>query len=286
MRIGYIFLILYKQPALLKAIVPKSPILRQYIDVFYVFNTDKTVKFSHLAFPHTNTAISFFKGVSITRNEFVITIESNSENNGHIEMLGKYTKPVVVHYEGGFEEIAIVFKALGANRFIQEDFHSVAPAFSQAYENTIWKKFAATLFDTENKIGAIEDFLLSQWREIPDLQKIEKALKCFGNKETDYSVAEVAEIAGYNLKSFQRHFTKHVGCSPAVYKRIARFRNSLNSKLFAKEFKSLTSITYENNYTDQSYFIREFNKLTNQNPGKFFRDISLADGEKIVWEIL
>lgn len=271
---------------MLKSIVPKSPILRRYIDGFYVFNTEKPAAFSHLAFPHINTAISFFHNASVTRNNFGIEVYHNNSNHCHIEILGKYTRPVIVHYEGGFEEIAIIFKPLGVNRFIEEDFLTAAPSFSQAYENAVWKNFGETLFIAKNKIEAAEIFLLSQLKEIPDIQKLEKALDCFASTDTDFSVSEVAEISGYSLKTFQRQFTKHMGCSPTVYKRIARFRNSLKSKIYAKEFKTLTAITYENNYTDQSYFIREFNKLTNQNPKKFFRDISLVDGEKIIWEIL
>jgi len=108
----------------------------------------------------------------------------------------------------------------------------------------------------------------------------------FENIQEDFSVAEVAEKLGKNLKTFQRSFKKMMACSPSDYKRIARFRNSLKSKFQSKEIKSLTDITYESNYSDQSYFIREFKKLTNQNPKLFFREASLIDGDKIVWEIL
>ena len=105
------------------------------------------------------------------------------------------------------------------------------------------------------------------------------------NIDLNYTIAEIAEKTGYNLKSFQRHFLKHMGCSPINYKRIARFRNSLKSKLDTHEIKTLTDDSYENNYFDQSYFIKEFKKLTKQNPKQFFKEISRVDGDKIVWEI-
>jgi AraC-like DNA-binding protein len=77
-----------------------------------------------------------------------------------------------------------------------------------------------------------------------------------------------------------------MSCSPSDYKRIARFRNSLNAKIYSKDIKSLTSICHENNYFDQSYFIKEFKKLANQNPKKFFKAVKVLDQDKVIWELL
>lgn len=271
---------------MLKTILPQSSVLRKYIEFFYVFTYDHPVEYSYLAFPHINTGMSFFEGVLIKRGEFTIDILSSLQIDSHIEMLGKYTRPVAVHYHGDIKEISIVFKPLGINRFIKEDYYKVAPDFSQPYQNTEWLNFGKTLFIAKDQIALLEDFLISQLNDTPEIRKIEQALPYIENVDANYSVAEVAEKTGYSLKSFQRHFTKHMGCSPSDYKRIARFRSSLTSKLFSNDFKTLTSISYNNNYFDQSYFIKEFRKLTNQNPKQFFREVSLLDGKKIVWEIL
>lgn len=76
-----------------------------------------------------------------------------------------------------------------------------------------------------------------------------------------------------------------MGCTALEYKRIARFRLALKTKILSKEVKSLTNVSYESNYYDQSYFIREFKKLTNLNPKKFFDAITVLDEQKIIWEI-
>lgn len=271
---------------MLKTILPQSLILRKYIEFFYVFNNDNPAEYSYLAFPHINTGMAFFEGVFIERNEFNIDIRSSPQTGSHIEILGKYMRPVAVHYHGDVKEISIVFKPLGINRFIKEDYNKVAPDFSQPYQNAGWLHFGKTLFRSKDKIPTLEDFLISQLNDTPEIKKIEQALPYIENVDVNYSVAELAEKTGYSLKSFQRHFTKHMGCSPSDYKRIARFRNSLTSKLHSADFKTFTSISYNNNYFDQSYFIKEFRKLTNQNPKQFFKEVSLLDGKEIVWEIL
>lgn len=273
---------------MLKTVTPASKELQKYIELFYVFNTDKPSRFSYIAFPHTNTAISFFKGVTISRDQFHINIEQEKNSGDHycIEMLGKYTKPVFVHYRGDFEEVAIVFKPLGVNRFIRGDLIDYASEYSQPLQDENWVIFSRKLFEKkENRLELLEEFLLSQLDETRDLTKMEEALRYFENPDLDHSVEAIAQQLGMTVKTFQRHFLKQVTCTPSEYKRIARFRNALQAKIMSKEIKSLTSISYDNNYADQSYFIREFKKLTNLNPKKFFKEITVLDDEKIIWEI-
>ena len=269
-----------------KTIIPNSIILRKYIEFFYVLNTDNPFKFSYLAFPHYNTGLSFFKGATVNRNGFQVDIESAAASKIHIEILGKYKSPVLVHYNGPIQEVAIIFKPFGINRFIRENYHSIAMNFSQAYQNAQWEIWAKESFNSENSIQELETFLFSQLVESEEISNIEKSLPYFHHRDLNYAVSEIAQQTGYNLKSFQRHFTKHMGCSPVDYKRIVRFRNSIASRLKGNDFKSLTDITYENNYSDQSYFIKEFKRLTSHNPKKFFKEASLVDGDKIIWEIL
>lgn len=271
---------------MLQTFVPQSKALQRYVDVFYIFKTVQPAQFTYLAFPHINTAISIFKGVTISRKDFHITInEDRFSKNTCVEILGKYTRPVLVDFNGVFEEVAIIFKPLGVNRFIKESLRQLAPAYSQSFSDKTWTAFSKALFKTENKIEKLESFLLTQLANHEEFTAIENSLICLEDTETNHSIQQVADLLGMNLKTFQRHFTKHMACSPAEYKRIARFRNALHSGIMAKELKSLTRISYDNNYFDQSYFIKEFKKLTNLNPKKFFRQISLLDDDKIVWEI-
>jgi len=224
--------------------------------------------------------------VAIERNDHHILIKATEENKPCIELLGKYTRPVVVTCEGRVDEVAIVFKPLGVNRFIREDFARVAPGCSQPYRNIEWMKAAEYLFHADNKIDFLEQFLSAILSEKEEFIQMEEALSMLCSNENEFTVSEVAVKLGMTLKTFQRKFTRMLACSPSDYKRIARFRNALNSKIQPGAVKSLTSLTYQHNYTDQSYLIREFRKMTNQNPRLFFKEMSLLGEDKIVWEIL
>lgn len=271
---------------MIKTHIPQSPFLQNYIECFYVFDCESPIQFRYLAFPHYNCGLSFFKGVEIHRNHFQVNIVESPDLNVRLELLGKYINPLLIQYSGKIQEISIVFKPLGINRFLPKNYNAVAPNYSQEYNNLDWQRFGETLFESENKIKCLEAFLLAQFKEDNELSQLDKSLTLIKNWDANYSITAIAEKLGYNLKTFQRHFTKHIGCSPVDYRRIIRFRNALETKLNSKELKSLTDITFENNYFDQSHFIKEFKRLTNNNPKEFFKNVSQLDGEKIVWEIL
>jgi AraC-like DNA-binding protein len=269
----------------IKTITPNSPILKKHIECFYIYDGKSSSKHTYVAFPHYNTGLSFFKGVTINRRQRSLEISESGTNSIHIEILGKYTRPVLLEYNGLIREISIVFKPLGINRFISDNYHSVAPNFSQEFTNSVWRHFTEDLFSGEDDLSKVESFLLSQFSENQDLLAIEESLKLLekGNEQT--AISAISTKVGLTLKTFQRHFNKHMGCSPIEYRRICRFRNSLTSKLNSSELKNLTDITYGEGYYDQSYFIKEFRKLTNHNPKDFFKSASKVDGDKIVWEL-
>jgi AraC-like DNA-binding protein len=269
----------------IETIIPNSPILKKHIECFYIYDGKSNSKYTYVAFPHYNTGLSFFKGATIKRSQRSLEISDSTSNGLHIEILGKYTSPVLLEYNGLVREISIVFKPMGINRFISNNYQSIAPNFSQEFTNIVWRHFGEDLFYGEDDLSKLESFLLSQFSENQELINIEKSLKLLekGNEET--TVSDISSKVGLTLKTFQRHFIKHMGCSPIEYRRICRFRNSLTSKLNSSELKNLTEITYEEGYYDQSYFIKEFRKLTNHNPKDFFKFTSKVDGDKIVWEL-
>jgi len=269
----------------IKTIAPSSPILKKYIECFYIFEGKANASFSYVAFPHFNTGLSFFKGASVHRQNSSIQILENTDAGVHIEILGKYTTPVLLEYKGQLKEISIVFKPLGLNRFFEDNYLSLAPKFSQELKNDVWGQFGESLFSSDDDISIIESFLLSQFWDNQEVSNIENSLTFLENSNEQISISDIANKAGLNLKTFQRHFQKHMGCSPVEYRRICRFRSSLINKLNSPQSKNLNEITYEEGYYDQSYLIKEFRKITNHNPKDFFKSTSKVDGDKIIWEI-
>lgn len=270
---------------MIKTIAPSSPILKKYIECFYIYEGAPNSTFRYVVFPHFNTGLSFFKGASVHRQKWSLQISENTDVGVHIEILGKYTTPVLLEYKGQLREISIVFKPAGLNRFFKDNYLSLAPKFSQELKNDVWGQFGESLFSSDDDISKIESFLLSQFFDDSALSNIENSLTLLENSYEQIPISDIAIKVGLNLKTFQRHFQKHMGCSPVKYRRIYRFRSSLTNKLNNTQLKNLTEITYEEGYYDQSYLIKEFRKITNHNPKDFFKSTSKVDGDKIIWEI-
>jgi len=69
-------------------------------------------------------------------------------------------------------------------------------------------------------------------------------------------------------RSFERKFKQHIGISAKLFSRICRFQTSL-TQLRNNNFQKLSDIAYENEYADQSHFIRAFKEFAGCTPQQF-----------------
>jgi AraC-like DNA-binding protein len=273
---------------MIKTIVPLSETLRKYIVYFYVFTNEYKNSLRYITFPHINTSISFLKGVNLTRDDYAINVAYNeyTREQVSVEITGKYTQPVFINYEGDFKEITIVFKPLGVNCFLNDDLIKYAPLFSQPLTLTHWLSIAEELFQEQNlskRIKILEVFLLDNFCEKDD-NIIKNALLLIEDIGNDYSIQEIADQCGLTLKTLQRNFKRSLACTPSEYKRIVRFRHSITNKKLRGELSKLTDVAYESMYYDQSYFIREYKKLTGTKPRTFFNRVSVLTEDDIIWQ--
>jgi AraC-like DNA-binding protein len=74
-------------------------------------------------------------------------------------------------------------------------------------------------------------------------------------------------------RTFQRSFERNVGVSPNQFRRICQFNNSFQ-QLNRHRSESLSAITYQNHYADQSHFIRTFREFTTLTPGEYISSTS------------
>lgn len=274
---------------MIKTIVPLSETLRKHIAYFYVFTNEDAHSLRYITFPHSYSCIFFLKGLNISRDNHAIHLlhTENSKELVSVEITGKYTQPVSLNYEGEFDEISIIFKPLGVNRFFNKDLIEYAPLFSQPLNLTHWQSFGEELFQENNlykRIEKLESFLLDNLCEKED-HSIRKALSLIEDIEKDYSIQEIADQCGLTLKTFQRNFKKLIACTPSEYKRIVRFRHSITNKMLQGISINLTDIAYESNYYDQSYFIKEYKKLTGTKPNAFFNSVHILTEEKVIWQL-
>lgn len=268
---------------------PSSKLLEKYIEQFYVFTKDGNHPTNYVCFPHKNIGISITKGVTLEFGNHSVLLNINKEIKDEIQIgiTGKYIKPVRMQYEGEIEEINIIFKPLGINHFLQDNLATYVPSFYQLLTLANWQLMANDLFKLEStgqRIAKLESFLLDNFREIDD-KGISKAIQLIEDIESNHSIKKVAELCGVSSKSMERNFKQLMACTPSEYKRIVRFRHSLGNGVNTELEKKLIEIAYDSQYYDQSYFIREYKKLTGHNPKSFIKRVSKLTEGKLIWEI-
>lgn len=254
---------------------PKSEFLRKYVKDFSTFEKGCDLRINFVAFPPIGTVFAFLKNADLKINEEHLQIIPTLIDSFNSIILGKYTKPVFITYDGYVNEISVNFHPLGINYFFDDPYSVLAPGNFQKLNNSAWLDFGRELMnidDIEKKLQMFEDFLIKKFKN-PGLEKLQRAVDLLASEEGDYKVSEVAEAAGVNERTLHRLFLKYVGCSPIKFKRIVRFRNVICQDVIKRSLLNITALGYENKYYDSSHFVREYKAFTGKNPKSFFKDV-------------
>ena len=119
----------------------------------------------------------------------------------------------------------------------------------------------------KHRIKIIEQFLLSRIRDIKADKLITEAVTLIYQSKGAIRIKELNEQLFISQSAFEKRFRKVVGTTPKKFASIIRFNAALDS---LNKARSLTELCYENNFFDQSHFIREFKLFTGQSPESFF----------------
>ena len=257
---------------------PKSELLRKYIYQFNTFQKDAHLRIHYLAFPQLGSTLFFLNKAAVSRSTAQLTIQPDEATGPAIEVLGKYTTPITLSYGGYVDELSIDFTPLGINYFFDTPFAHLAPHHAQPLTEKSWCDFALELYTSDNmpeRLENLELFLQRQFRN-RQLHTLQQAVDLLMNTAVDISVKEAGAMAGLTEKTLLRNFSKYAGCSPLMFRRIVRFRNSIKVKQLNKYVSNLTQLGHESQFYDASHFGREYRLLTGRCPKAFFRSISFV----------
>jgi AraC-like DNA-binding protein len=264
-------------------IYPVSPLLKEHIYCYYTLKSYTSDFYStHLSFPHTFNAVTFYKGVNISCADGHLTITGNGADNRVCVLQGKRQGPLLVSMKGILSRVTILFKPLGLNHFINYELGKILgadPCLFNAWDTP------AGLFDSDRteQIQLLEEMLIGSYRPFSQ-PALQQALSLLADLSSEKSIEEIAVAAGLSLRTFNRLFKLHLGVSPIMHQRIARFRHSLENKLFDERDKSMSEITHRSNFYDQSYLIKFYRRFTGSNPGDLFCKLTQMGDSRLVFE--
>jgi AraC-like DNA-binding protein len=250
---------------------PISDKLKKHIVSYTILKPfEESIKY--YAFPQQGVTIAFLQNSNLQFEDDKLSISEGKESM-QLLLLGKYLHPLQIEYKKYVPEIAINFSETGANYFFENYFTMYAKNNIQV-SNTIenFEKDKLFLVDTLKSIHELENILLSRLSEPSSIENIEQAVQLI-KKDNYILTKDLARQVHLSEKTLNRNFKKYVGCTTTQFKKISRFRNTIQS-YFESKIKNLTELCFENNYCDSPDFYRQISKISGFKPSDFFRDLT------------
>ncbi|WP_040279458.1 helix-turn-helix domain-containing protein [Psychroserpens damuponensis] len=267
---------------------PKSDVLSKYI-AYYYFNTSKETNYtkSFVFYPHYRNSITVYQNSKISFNGNTSKVVPNAHQDFEIIYTGIHPNSRFGKIIAPFDKIGIVFQPLGLNNFLSESLTEIVTEDPMRNFNYFGNDFVTVLnqvyntSDFDEKVMVLDAFLLQNIKPFQDHRLIKAVDLMF---KGDLSVLEISEALHINRKTLLRLFKKHLNCSPKSFSNLVKFRKAINTY---QEYKpALTDLAYQNDYYDQSDFIKHFKKITGFNPKKFFGNLSHLGTEDTFWTVL
>jgi len=283
----------YLHSSLIKSIIvqvnvlmPSNPLIKKYVEAIYLFKRGSEVS-EYFAYPSLHTAVALFRDADVLYNDARVTISPSHKERFAAMASNRLHRTTAIKYVCMVDEIAINFRPPGFSLFTGREPRKNNFPFDN-WDAQLPKMMNA-VFSTEDKneqLAVIEAFLLTQYEPIECEDMIDKVIAMLCDFNSELSIQDIADSCGVHYKYLSRCFVKYVGCSAAHFRKVARFRASVQAKLRQDNQLNFTGICYDNNFTDQSYFIKQFKELTGESPGMFFKDVSSFADSHIVWKFL
>lgn len=243
--------------------------LKDYIKYYVVSENDTEGQYK--VFPSSGLVIGFqYKGqLSLINDNSLIRLKSAG-------ITGVSDSYKIFKNSAGIGTILVYFTEIGFAHFSSIPAHelfNLSIPLSDIFEKNkvieIEEKLA-TCFTDKQRIKMVEQFLLTQLKNIQTDKLIADAVKLISQSKGTIRVKELTEKLFISQSPFEKRFRKTVGTTAKKFASIVRFNSMLDS---IHQVKSMSEICYENNFFDQAHFTKEFKQFTGYTPANFKRSL-------------
>jgi AraC-like DNA-binding protein len=185
------------------------------------------------------------------------TRHANIDLKGNFNAIGVYLQPNALHAIFGISAQELTDSCLDLDDLATRKAYRI----SEQLDDAIY---------ADKKIELISAYLLKELAQNRAMtnQTIHYALGQILSANGQVSINVLQQQLGMPERTFERKFKEYVGISPKLFARICRFQTSLK-QLQSKDFYKLSDIAYQNEYADQSHFIRSFKEFAGLSPNQY-----------------
>lgn len=178
---------------------------------------------------------------------------------GDLDLMGIYFQPHALRAIFGLDSAEITDSCL--------DLNDLSARFGYALSERL--QYAVTL---ERQAQIIHEFLFLLLKQNSPKQDPLAAFAVSKIKENrgQITIRELQRSLHISERSLERKFLQHIGISPKLFLRINRFQNAL-SQIRCQDYDKLSDVAFDNDYADQSHFLRDFKAFTGLAPLQYLK---------------
>lgn len=113
------------------------------------------------------------------------------------------------------------------------------------------------------RVAIFEDLLLAITRPWPSDPHVVRAIHAIDETSGSVRIGALARVTALSQDALEKRFRRSVGATPKQYASIVRLRRAVDAY---RTGRTLTQVSLEGGYCDQSHFIRHFRQVTGGAP--------------------
>lgn len=190
-------------------------------------------------------------------------------------LIGQLTRPYVVEPDGDTGTFVVRFHPNGFLPFAMipiKEMENTPVALKQLFgkEGQELEQQMLNAHTTDERINIIEAFLLNRLADTKTIDNIvQSTIDTILNLNGHISVTELSQKNDIHRRQLTRKFSSAIGLSPKQLSKTIRLQAVLKALLSQKASK-LTDLAYDNEFYDQSHFIKDFREFTGHSPKEFY----------------
>lgn len=185
---------------------------------------------------------------------------------------GLRSKPSFIHHKNNIRTFGISFYPYGLFPFVHSSITGLQDKIISLHELS-WDLeqklgYAVSSKKTGEIVSSINQTLVNALSISQTFLDKAKIIQNFLTVAHDTPIKDFCNEWGVNIKTFERMVLFYTGYTPKLLRDIKRFQNASN-QLSHQHNCSLAEIAYDNNFTDQTHFIKAFRRFSGVAPRTF-----------------